>query len=127
MLKLPKTFKAKWLAKLRSGNLKQGKGKLWDGAGYCCLGVACVVAGRVDVKDPSVWGHFYYPSESQVSKQIYAVLNQHVDGDLFGWYNGNTENETLRSVLSILNDGSDHYSVRRHSFAEIADLIEKHL
>lgn len=40
-------LKAKWVAALRSGDYKQGKNQLCDGAAYCCLGVLCEVAGIV--------------------------------------------------------------------------------
>ena len=36
----------KWIAALESGKFKQAKGRLFDGKGYCCLGVACVVMGE---------------------------------------------------------------------------------
>lgn len=39
----------KWLKALESGDYSQCKDKLHDGGGYCCLGVACVVAGIVPV------------------------------------------------------------------------------
>jgi hypothetical protein len=40
-------FKAAWIAALRSGEYKQGYGKLYDSdtKAMCCLGVGCVVAG----------------------------------------------------------------------------------
>ena len=38
-------FLKKWLEDLRSGQFKQGKKYLFDGVGYCCLGLACVSAG----------------------------------------------------------------------------------
>jgi len=31
----------KWLQALESGEYRQAKGGLYDGYGYCCLGVAC--------------------------------------------------------------------------------------
>jgi hypothetical protein len=33
--------KAKWIAALRSGEYKQGRGVLRDGDTFCCLGVLC--------------------------------------------------------------------------------------
>lgn len=42
---LNKKFKAKWLNALRSGKYAQTKETLADTDGFCCLGVACVVAG----------------------------------------------------------------------------------
>jgi hypothetical protein len=39
-------FKAKWIAALESGEYEQGRNSLKTSDGrYCCLGVACVVAG----------------------------------------------------------------------------------
>lgn len=54
--KLPKIFKAKWLAALRSGEYKQATGILVEetktqedrdvkNLSYCCLGVACHIQG----------------------------------------------------------------------------------
>lgn len=35
----------KWVKALRSGKYQQIRGRLYDGTGYCCLGVACDVLG----------------------------------------------------------------------------------
>lgn len=35
-----------WIVALRSGKYQQAIGKLFDGTGYCCLGVGCIVAGK---------------------------------------------------------------------------------
>ena len=35
----------KWLTALESGEYKQCRSRLSDGAGFCCLGVGCVVLG----------------------------------------------------------------------------------
>ncbi len=37
-----------WLVALESGQYKQGARALFDGRGYCCLGVACKVQGVPD-------------------------------------------------------------------------------
>ena len=41
--KQQKANRKKWVAALRSGKYKQGKGQLYDNLDekYCCLGVAC--------------------------------------------------------------------------------------
>lgn len=36
-----------WVAALRSGDYEQGTGQLYDGLGYCCLGVGCHVADKM--------------------------------------------------------------------------------
>lgn len=45
--KLPKVFKKKWIAALRSGKYKQGQLHLYikEENSFCCLGVAEVVCG----------------------------------------------------------------------------------
>jgi hypothetical protein len=43
--KLPEDFKQRWVAALRSGEYEQGKNELHRDDKFCCLGVACVVAG----------------------------------------------------------------------------------
>jgi hypothetical protein len=40
----------KWLKALESGEYKQTHHRLHDGEGYCCLGLACVVAGMTPTK-----------------------------------------------------------------------------
>lgn len=45
--KLPPEFKQKWIDALRSGKYTQCKSELASlTGGYCCLGVACIVAGH---------------------------------------------------------------------------------
>jgi hypothetical protein len=36
----------KWIAALLSGEYQQTTGKLYDGTGYCCLGVLCKILGE---------------------------------------------------------------------------------
>jgi hypothetical protein len=48
-------IKEKWVVALRSGDYKQGKGRLRQDGNYCCLGVLC------DVINPGKWrGDSYY-------------------------------------------------------------------
>jgi len=46
--KLPRVFAEKWIEALRSGKYQQGRGQLYsiNNDNYCCLGVACEVAGH---------------------------------------------------------------------------------
>jgi hypothetical protein len=48
-------FQKKWLGALESGKYKQTKEKLFSGRGYCCLGVACDLAGIKPVKRPHMY------------------------------------------------------------------------
>ncbi len=43
-----KELKDKWINALRSGNYKQGLGRLKYNGEYCCLGVLCEISGRVE-------------------------------------------------------------------------------
>ena len=36
----------KWVKALRSGKYKQCQKRLYDGEGYCCLGVLCKILGK---------------------------------------------------------------------------------
>ena len=43
---MKKVTKKKWIAALKSGDFKQGKGQLRHRDNYCCLGVLCVITGN---------------------------------------------------------------------------------
>lgn len=49
-IRMPQATLDLWLHHLRSGEVKQGTGRLFDGNGYCCLGVlqCAVTGGRVE-------------------------------------------------------------------------------
>lgn len=106
--KLHPVFKKKWLAALRSGKYKQGRGYLLeiDDQGnktYCCLGVACKVV-RI--------GDQYLDSELITQDMVRApkmlMSGKHVD------------------VLTQMNDGGTAGIIRKN-FKQIANWIEKNL
>jgi hypothetical protein len=109
--KLPAEFKAKWIAALRSGEYKQGtNGNLLNPITneYCCLGVACRVAG-------------FHPREVRASAGEFIDSNtEHLPAILRG-FNSNT----IPFKLAQMNDGNN--GVKQHSFSEIADYIEQNL
>lgn len=41
-----KEHRRQWVEALRSGKYEQATSELTNGTGYCCLGVACLVAGK---------------------------------------------------------------------------------
>lgn len=104
---LDKDFKKEWVAALRSGEFRQGKGRLkkYNGSTecnyFCCLGVAREIC-------PALQG------ESNL-----ALTWE--DQELIG-LSGNDHNELMK-----LNDGDKWHDIPRHSFKEIADYIEKNL
>lgn len=99
-------FKEKWLKALRSGEYAQCRERLMFDGGYCCLGVAAIVAGyELDTKNDRI----LRPGEvaARVSDSpSYSAL------DDFG--------VKERAELIHMNDSGK-------SFAEIADFIEKRL
>jgi hypothetical protein len=109
----------KWVRKLESGILKQGKSTLvrTNDKGvnqYCCLGVACVVAGIPQKKFES-----------------YAMLNDFIPGiRLRNRLGLDTEVEfrhettTIENVLVRLNDGDDFARIPGRKFATIAKYKE---
>lgn len=108
--KLPKEFKKKWVAALRSGKYKQGEYNLYDSHNnnsYCCLGVACKVAGirnsRIDQIATIPVG----------MKDIPEMLQ------------GASEDNKLVEKLTTWNDGNLFQP--RRSFKWIASYIERYL
>lgn len=111
--KLPKVFKRKWVAALRSGEFKQGRGGLHVSisSSYCCLGVGCAVLGA-SLESLQRCGTITYLAlidPDRVPDKIKDALFAH-DG-----------NATAEARLISMNDSDDW------SFHEIADWIEEHL
>lgn len=114
---IDKKFKQKWLKALRSRKYKQTHMALHNSDGYCCLGVACVVARA---KESNVYGTdiaFYYKGDHDT-----VVLPDALREEI-GLSNEEQE------ILYTLNDGGRHNGkdVKKHKFGQIARWIEKHL
>ena len=105
--KLPKEFKDKWIAALKSVKYKKGTGELFNRANetYCCLGVA----GRI----------------ANVDESILAIDGYFSDGDDlpdgFPEVLVNCSPSSVSDILIRMNDSEGK------SFSEIADWIEVHL
>lgn len=110
VLKLNHKFKRKWLKALRSGIYKQGTGvlKVKGKQEYCCLGVACDVAGIPRDK--------YAGKElpSDLSKTLQLKLPPFFRSEEFG---GNDECDDYIRTLAQMNDDGE-------SFTDIANEIE---
>lgn len=100
----------RWIAALRSGKYKQGKGQLQSDTGFCCLGVACKINrfnkrvrknGQLDGVVPHV--------DNQPNAPEWLL---DVDGR-FAWKTGLN--------LWYLNDGG---ADSQYTFDEIADLLQ---
>lgn len=117
--KLPKVFKRKWLKALRSDKFTQAKHSLLkrnrvdSGLMYCCLGVACVVAGTPDSTMEQ------YRTESQC---YIPLTNKHVPKLLRYVPTKSARNFILHVTGKLANMNDDG-----KSFKEIADWIEENL
>ena len=102
----------KWIAALRSGEYKQAVGALYDGEGYCCLGVLCKVLGEEFTKDNEYWevdGEYSVLPGNLVERAgMYSPAGCFWEGD----------DETERSLTEENDNGQ--------TFEEIADIIERH-
>ena len=117
--KLPKRFKNKWIAALRSGEYKQGTGSLRecgeenDTVGYCCLGVAAKVLGIDDAK----LDEYYFLEGDLVMNHPEIPLAIRHDGEL----------NKIAETLSDMNDGKAGKPETKRTFLEIANWIEENL
>ena len=104
----------KWLKSLRSGEYDQGKGRLRTEDSFCCLGVACDISGL------GRWEGDIFYTEGDYFHIVYlpeAVMS---------WLGITTRSGKFfnedKDIIWSLSDTNDEGK----SFAEIADLIEKH-
>ncbi len=109
--KLPKVFKKKWLAALRSGEYEQGLHNLYRNGTYCCLGVGCVVNGisldQLDGKGviiPRTLGE-------ELNKMPEVLRGSNLKSE-----------EDYNPIVEKLTDMND---IDMNSFDEIADYIEE--
>lgn len=101
-------IKAKWLAALRSGEYKQGRGELRNGDSFCCLGVLC----DLHSKDSGIaWdGAYYLTGIGLPPPEVWEWANlPEQDPKLDGFH------------ITGLND--EH----GFSFNQLADIIEQQL
>lgn len=102
-----------WANALRSGLFAQAKHTLYDGKGYCCLGVAAYLAG-CDLP-PLVSGTAWNSDNSKIHTDAYKYVQQWVGlRDEAGAYW-----ESPSSVTSLVRKNDDG-----NNFNTIADLIE---
>ena len=103
--------KERWVKALRSGKYKQGKGRLYDGRKYCCLGVLCRTEGlrSRDQEDYPGYRSFSFEGESMDTNLSFPFIR----------YLGITEDQANHCVTMNDADGK--------SFNQIADWIEENL
>lgn len=127
-------IKSQWLAALRGDGYTQGRGTLTKktpgGLRHCCLGVLCSLAVEAGVP---------VPVTPYMDYQIAYDGNTSVLPDIvMDWAGLTRSNPAILSdmetdfryenfTLTDMNDGNSIDGIRIHSFAEIADLIERNL
>jgi hypothetical protein len=111
--KMNPELQARWVAALRSGSYKQGRGSLWrsDSNTYCCLGVLCDISGMGEWVSPNSGAMMGYQFGNELSQ--FSLVHPILDAvDL---------NFVEVNELISLNDAGGL------SFNEIADHIEDNL
>lgn len=115
---MKKKIAEKWVAALRSGEYKQGTKYLRSGDKFCCLGVLCDLAVKENIiTDPvkkAINNSIYEYDHSDAGIASYSVREWSGLRDCMGMYDHSNP-----MGLAELNDSGK-------TFAEIADIIEKH-
>ena len=113
--KLERNFKRKWVAALRSGKYKQTVLHLYDGVGFCCLGVMCALRGaKLDEMD-----QMGLPAELPNFNELFNIDSDHADffsGGVQAWQ------VPYRGEMVYLYELNDNYLL---SFKQIANIIER--
>lgn len=117
---------AKWLKALRSGEYEQITGALFDGRGYCCLGVCVAAALPYEFKGNEYdWGYSdeYWTAGLAPEERAFLELDEivtedeyHIIAGKFGIYPPRAGNR--QHFMWYLNDS------HKMSFPEIADVME---
>lgn len=108
---LPKKFAEKWLKALRSDEYTQGRGRLHGikENSYCCLGVACHLVHKKQLKNP-LYAEAGSPDDtSEEGKPIFYKIPK------------NLREGRLVAELIDLND------VHLYNFEQIADWVEENV
>ncbi len=115
MQKLPKEFKEKWIAALRSGKYEQGQDVLFNEESntYCCLGVACHIIG---IKKSTI-SHKCLLNLDNLSRKVLHKLPEAIIGS------DNSNSDEYNEIVSKLVT----YNDKGKSFKWIASYISRYL
>lgn len=112
-IKLPVHFKNRWVKALRSGNYEQCQSSLYDGNGYCCLGVAGAICGvpkeRMDFAGLLTEDHIPFQEVKKIPKLLRGENSK--------------EDPNYNELVKILTEMND----KGKSFKYIASYIERYL
>lgn len=109
-------LRQKWLAALRSGKYEQAKGYLYNGTGYCCLGVACVVAGLDPIEGKNGWQ--FETERHYLPESVRDALGLATSDGAYG------SREGIHCLGSAEKDLPSDNDNKGKTLEEIADIIE---
>jgi hypothetical protein len=107
-----------WLAALRSGKYKQGKIRLRYGDNYCCLGIACEVAGMEPIISGIVDDEPIYSYEGRTFFLMEKVMKYYGFKTSCG---GFIDAGNCNQSLSLYNDDGGY------NFVQIAQIAERYM
>ncbi len=110
-MKMVTRIKRKWLKALRLGKYKQGIEYLKNDGKYCCLGVLCDI----------------YAKEKRIKWSSALLMNASdvLPAKIVTWAGLDSDDPEIGKYQATdLNDG---IHIRKQSFKQIANSIEKHL
>ncbi len=104
-----------WLAALESDEFKQTQGKLQHADGFCCLGVACVMAERAGIFVYEKYGIIYGTSlndQETVKGWLGLRTGSGHAGPGVCLVNMNDEGKTFKEIAAAIRADPDHYFVK---------------
>lgn len=126
-------IKKQWVKALRSGKYKKGTGNLKTKHGrFCCLGVLTdmYMKSKENSTDQKKWANDgdRYTFQHEGGTLPYRVQKwSGLRKDDPSVKTKNSEGIVVRSTLAAVNDGNSVDGIKKHSFKEIASIIEKQL
>lgn len=109
---MKKEIADKWIAALESGQYEQAQNFLYDGKGYCCLGVLCKIIGRNFKPTDGITNHYAVEGTTNDSFLPSSVVFE------VGMRSSSGEVRKQNTSLAAMNDGN-------RSFFDIANVIRE--
>ena len=116
--------KKKWVEALRSGEYKQGQGRLQRDGAFCCLGVLCDLHAKETGLKWMTHAEAFSPvwPYSSDGALVYIGRSAELPDEVVSWAGVEDSNPQVGAKAAyVWNDAEGK------TFTEIADLIEEHL
>lgn len=139
MPSITKAEKQEWVQGLRSGNYKQGIGRLHmlvdNEHVYCCLGVRCDLHYNHSWEGVKTISNIFsirsctavLPYEISLAQERTSGAAKQYIRDMYGENHSGVNATQFEQTLASLNDDPCRKTKRRITFNEIADFIEQFL